>query len=40
MTGTFVNEEPESEDTDEWAVANGYVSVQPCTADMTRYASL
>jgi 5'-nucleotidase len=40
ITGEFVNEEPNAEDTDEWAVANGYISVQPCNVDMTDYASL
>ncbi|MBP5641834.1 MAG: 5'/3'-nucleotidase SurE [Paludibacteraceae bacterium] len=40
MTGNFINEEPDATDTDEWAVANGYISVQPCTADMTNYGAL
>lgn len=40
LTGNFVNEEPEATDTDEYAIAAGYISVQPCTADMTDYASL
>lgn len=37
MTGTFCNHEPESEDTDEWALANGYASVVPTTIDMTDF---
>jgi len=40
ITGRFVNEEPEAEDTDEWAVSHGYISVQPCNVDMTDYAAL
>ena len=40
MKGNFVNEEPEAEDTDEWAVHHGFISVQPCTVDMTEYAAL
>jgi broad specificity polyphosphatase/5'/3'-nucleotidase SurE len=37
LTGEFVNFEPESTDTDEWALANGYVSVVPIQADMTAH---
>jgi len=37
LTGFFQNSEPESTDTDEWALANGYVSVVPISADMTAY---
>ena len=40
LTGEFVNFEPEAKDTDEWALANGYVSVVPIQADMTAYQSL
>lgn len=29
LTGAFVNEEPEAQDTDEWALSHGYVSVVP-----------
>ena len=35
LTGKFVNFEPESTDTDEWALANGYVSVVPTQCDLT-----
>lgn len=38
LTGVFLNQEPESEDTDEWALANGYVSVVPVSVDMTAHA--
>ncbi|MDX9811377.1 MAG: 5'/3'-nucleotidase SurE [Bacteroidales bacterium] len=37
LTGYFCNQEPDSEDTDEWALANNYVSVVPVTVDMTAY---
>jgi len=39
LTGTFVNED-HGQDTDEWALANGYVSVVPVSYDLTSYASL
>ena len=39
LTGTFVNED-HGQDTDEWALANGYVSVVPVSYDLTAYASL
>ena len=37
MSGEYTNYEPEAEDTDEWALANGYVSVVPIQVDMTAY---
>ncbi len=37
LTGAFVNREPEAQDTDEWALAHGYVSVVPVHADCTDY---
>jgi 5'-nucleotidase len=40
LTGDFVNFEPESTDTDEWALANGYISVVPTQADLTAHAHL
>ncbi len=39
LTGKFINEDF-SEDTDEWALENGYVSVVPCTHDFTAYKSI
>lgn len=36
MTGKFINEDI-GEDTDEWALANGYVSVVPIKFDLTAY---
>ena len=37
LTGNFENYEPESQDTDEWALNNGYVSIVPTKIDMTAY---
>ena len=37
LTGGFSNAEPESEDTDEWALANGYVAIVPIQVDLTAY---
>lgn len=37
LTGSFQNHEPDSEDTDEWALANNYVSLVPVTVDMTAH---
>ncbi|MDL2319921.1 5'/3'-nucleotidase SurE [Alistipes sp. OttesenSCG-928-B03] len=37
LTGSFHNTEPDSTDTDEWALANGYVSVVPVQVDMTNH---
>jgi len=37
LTGEFVNFEPEALDTDEWALANAYISVVPVQADLTAH---
>lgn len=37
LTGEFENHEPDSEDTDEWALAHGYVAVVPTKVDMTAH---
>jgi 5'-nucleotidase len=37
LTGEFVNFEPESTDTDEWALKNGYISVVPTQSDLTAH---
>jgi 5'-nucleotidase len=37
LTGIFRNHEPDATDTDEWAIANNYVSVVPVSIDMTAY---
>jgi 5'-nucleotidase len=40
MTGDFINDEPQSKDTDEWALSNKLISVQPVQTDMTDYKAL
>lgn len=40
LTGEFCNAEPDAEDTDEWALAHGYVSVVPVQVDMTDHGQL
>lgn len=37
LTGIYDNHEPDAEDTDEWALANNFVSVVPITVDMTHF---
>jgi 5'-nucleotidase len=37
LTGMFQNHEPEANDTDEWALKNGFVSVVPVSVDMTAH---
>lgn len=37
MTGNFENWETENDNSDEWALANGYVAVVPVKIDMTSY---
>ena len=37
LTGDFYNSEPDARDTDEWALAHGYISVVPLQVDMTNY---
>jgi 5'-nucleotidase len=40
LTGYFLNEEPNATDTDEFALANGYVSVVPVSIDLTNYSEM
>ena len=37
MTGEHTNDEPEAEDTDNWALTHGYVAITPTTIDVTAY---
>ncbi len=37
LTGMFQNHEPDATDTDEWALANNYVSIVPVSVDMTAH---
>jgi 5'-nucleotidase len=39
LTGKFINED-NAEDTDEWALENGYVSLVPCMHDFTAHKSI
>ena len=40
LTGSFENHEPTSEDTDEWALEHGFVSVVPTKIDLTAYQAI
>jgi 5'-nucleotidase len=37
LTGKFINFEPDAEDTDEWALKNGYASIVPTQHDLTAH---
>lgn len=37
LTGFFQNDEPDNENTDEWALSHGYVSIVPIQVDMTAH---
>jgi len=37
LTGSLRNNEPEASDTDEWALANDYISIVPIKIDMTAH---
>ncbi len=37
MTGSYTNDEPASDDTDNWALTHGYVAITPTTIDVTAY---
>jgi 5'-nucleotidase len=37
MVGHFRNDEPEAEDTDNWALTHGYVAITPTRVDVTAY---
>ena len=40
LTGAFSNAEPHAEESDEWALANGYVAVVPIQVDLTAYSQI
>lgn len=40
MSGRFYNAEPDATDTDEWGLANGYVTIVPVRMDLTDYDAL
>ena len=37
MVGTYYNDEPDAEDTDNWALRHGYVTITPTQMDVTAY---
>ena len=39
LTGTYFNQEENSEDTDEYLLKNGYASIVPIRVDLTAYAA-
>lgn len=40
MVGHYTNDEPEAEDTDNWALTHGYVAITPTHIDVTHYEML
>ena len=40
MVGSYRNDEPQAEDTDNWAVNNGYVAITPTQVDVTAYEAM
>ena len=40
LTGYFENHEPEREDTDEWAIDHGFISIVPTKIDLTAYEAM
>ena len=40
LTGYFENHEPDAEDTDEWALLKGYISIVPTKIDLTAYQAM
>lgn len=40
MTGTYTNDEPEANDTDNWALTHGYVAITPTRMDVTSYEAI
>lgn len=40
LTGFFENHEPDAQDTDEWALANNYISIVPTKIDLTAYQAI
>lgn len=40
MVGHYQNDEPEAEDTDNWALTHGYVAITPTQIDVTAYEAM
>ena len=40
MVGHYQNDEPEADDTDNWALNHGYIAITPTTMDVTAYEAM
>ena len=40
MVGHYRNDEPEAEDTDNWALTHGYIAITPTQIDVTAYQAM
>lgn len=40
MVGKYKNDEPEAEDTDNWALTHGYIAITPTKIDVTAYEAM
>ena len=40
MVGTYTNDEPDAEDTDNWALNHGFIAITPTQTDVTAYEML
>ena len=40
MVGHYENDEPQAEDTDNWALQHGFVAITPTRMDVTAYECL
>ena len=40
MVGSYTNDEPDAEDTDNWALNHGYVAITPTQIDLTAYEAI
>lgn len=40
MTGKYINDEPEADDSDNWALSHGYVAITPTQTDVTAYQAM
>jgi 5'-nucleotidase len=40
MVGRYQNDEPEADDTDNWALAHGYIAITPTQIDLTAYGAI
>ena len=40
MVGQYTNDEPEADDTDNWALTHGYVAITPTQIDVTAYSAI